>query len=95
MKKVIKKIAVAAMAFTLLGTGVAFSENQKAPAETIAITAHAAGCQHHGYRYRVGNAVKCGNCDKVVYYICEHHGYRYRSGNAVICGNCGGVVYYL
>ena len=69
MKNVIKKIAAAAMAFTLLGAGIALPENQKAPAKTTTITAHAAGCQHHCYRYKAGNAVKCGNCGRVIYYL--------------------------
>lgn len=93
MKNIIKKISTAAMALTLLFTGSAFAENTDTKAPEL-ITAHAA-CSHNGYRYKSGNAVKCGICDGVVYYTCQHHGYRYRVGNAVKCGSCDQVVYYL
>lgn len=70
MKNIIKKITAVAMAFTLLGVGSVITNNDSTKSEN-AITAEAAGCQHHCYRYgvRSGNRmyVHCGNCGKVIY----------------------------
>ena len=70
MKNIIKKIAAVTMAFTLLGAGSVIT-TKISPKSDNKITAEAATCQHHGYRYGVrrGNTmyVYCGICGKLLY----------------------------
>ena len=50
MKNIIKKITAITMAFTLLGSGTAIAKNVS-PKSDNTLTASAATCLHHGYRY--------------------------------------------
>ena len=79
MKNTIKKIAAAAMAFTLLGTGTTIANRTSKPAVLVA---NAANCQYH----RADNTY----VDKSTYYTCNYGCKHY----AVRCRCCNAIRWY-
>ena len=75
MKNVLKKIAAAAMAFTLIGTGSAISTSKTTKTDN-SLTANAASsckhnCRHYSQYFPVGDYIfeyaYCCNCNARIY----------------------------
>ncbi len=78
MKNIIKKISAIALAITILGGGTTISKNVSSKSNHT-LTASAATCLHHGYRYKSTTNwvtynyievrtvyIKCGSCGKTI-----------------------------
>lgn len=89
MNTIVKKIAAAAMAFSLLGTGASIPKTISTKNNnSYTLTAHAATCKHNGYRYQVStNWV----FERTVYV--KNHLIRIDKRTVYIkCGKCNNII---